>query len=129
MLGLPEGSRVRVAESSRMRLAHLAADEVRLELEEGRVAIKAAHVARKAFVVEAAGVQVRVVGTAFTVSLGAGELEVAVAEGVVALERGEPQTFVRAGERALVNPKDGSVRFFGLTPRVADDLGALGVEV
>ncbi len=129
VLGLPEGSRVRVAESSRMRLAHLAADEVRLELEEGRVAIKAAHVARKAFVVEAAGVQVRVVGTAFTVSLGAGELEVAVAEGVVALERGEPQTFVRAGERALVNPKDGSVRFFGLTPRVADDLGALGVEV
>ncbi|MGI5862402.1 MAG: FecR domain-containing protein [Myxococcales bacterium] len=130
VLGLPEGSRVRVAESSRMRLARLATDEVRLEIEKGRVAIKAAHVERKAFVVEAAGVAVRVVGTAFTVSLGAGELEVAVAEGVVALERGEGlQTFVRAGERVLVNPEDGSVKSFGLTPRVADDLGALGVDV
>lgn len=74
----------------------------------------------RAFVVEASGVQIRAVGTAFAVSLGAQKVEIVVTEGRVQVvpERaaadaesgaaGGPE--LRAGHRAFVTRGEGGVR-------------------
>ncbi|MBI5548903.1 MAG: FecR domain-containing protein [Deltaproteobacteria bacterium] len=127
---LPEGSRVRVASASDLELQRAAKDEVGLVLRKGRVAVQAAHVARKAFVVEAEGAKVRVVGTAFTVGLTEGRIDVAVAEGKVLVELPDgTDKPVRAGERLLIDRARSETLPSGLTQVDRSELGDLGVEV
>lgn len=59
----------------------------RVKLVRGEAHFDVAHDAARPFVVSANGVEVRAVGTAFVVALGAGTVEVVVTEGRVALER------------------------------------------
>jgi RNA polymerase sigma-70 factor (ECF subfamily) len=130
MLKLPDGSRVRVAGESRLHLAQVAREEVRLQVERGRVAIKASHVERKGFVVEAAGVRVRVVGTAFSVGLSDGEVDVAVVEGKVSVELPDGRTrLVKAGERTVLDRKANSLSGRGLQESDREEFAGLEVEL
>ncbi|HEY3445391.1 MAG TPA: FecR domain-containing protein [Myxococcales bacterium] len=131
---LPEGSRVRVASASDLLLSKAAKDEVGLVLKGGRVAVTATHAARKAFLVEAGGATVRVIGTAFTVGLNEGSIEVAVAEGRVVVEMEDGQvTPVSAGERlSMDRSKPIELKDLKPLPLTASDrseLNELGVQV
>lgn len=82
-------------------------DERRIALRGGEALFTVAKDARRPFVVRAGGVEVRAVGTAFNVRLGAGEVEVLVTEGRVQVApRNSPPTatapLVSAGEHAVV---------------------------
>ncbi|MGC4115523.1 MAG: FecR domain-containing protein [Myxococcales bacterium] len=131
---LPEGSRVRVASASDLLLSKAAKDEVGLVLKSGRVAVTATHAARKAFLVEAGGATVRVVGTAFTVGLSEGIVEVAVAEGRVLVELPDGQVKpVSAGERLSMDRSKPieleGIKPLPLTGSDRTEIGELGVEV
>ena len=111
LLTLPDGSRMRLGGGTQLALTRTEADDVALTLERGRVGVHASHRSRRGFVVHANGMSVRVIGTLFTVSQVAGVLEVAVAEGKVAVEppegaplmlgAGERVRFERGGWKAL----------------------------
>jgi hypothetical protein len=97
---LADQSRVRLAGQSELTLMRAEADDVALSLERGKVAVHASHAKRRGFVVHAAGLVVRVIGTVFEVNDTGRAVEVAVSEGRVEVEppRGEA-FFVDAGER------------------------------
>lgn len=102
-LSLPEGSTIALEGATRLRLTHVAAKDVRLDLERGVVRFHVAHVDGRTFVVTARGVAVRVVGTRFRVALreelGVESVFVSVDEGRVAVDRGAVGTaMVSAGE-------------------------------
>lgn len=88
-LTLPEGSRIALESASRVRLAHVAATDVRLELEQGAVRLEVTHVEGRRFVVVTHDVAVRVVGTRFRVGLtNVGTMAVSVEDGRVEVARG-----------------------------------------
>jgi transmembrane sensor len=64
----------------------------RVTLRKGEAHFQVAKDAQRPFVVAAGGVEVRAVGTAFSVELGAKEIEVLVTEGRVAVEKAVPPT-------------------------------------
>lgn len=102
-LTLPEGSRIALEGGTRVRLAHVATHDVRIELERGAVRLAVTHVDGRAFVVVAKEVAVRVVGTRFRVSIDDagdhGTVGVAVEEGRVAVSRGDvAAATISAGE-------------------------------
>ena len=131
---LPEDSRVRVSTASDLLLAKAAKDEVGMVLKSGRVAVKATHAARKAFLVVAGEATVRVVGTAFTVGISEGSIDVAVAEGRVLVEFPDGQAKpVSAGERLSMD-RSKPIELEGLKPQALTnsdrtDLADLGVAV
>jgi len=131
---LPEGSRVRVASASDVVLKKAAKDEVGLVLKSGRVAVTATHAARKAFLIEADGATVRVVGTAFSVGLSEGSIDVAVAEGRVLVELADGQVKpVSAGERLSMDRSKpielDDLKPASLTTSDRTELAELGVQV
>ncbi|MBI2392409.1 MAG: FecR domain-containing protein [Deltaproteobacteria bacterium] len=92
-LTLPEGSRIALEGATRVRLARVARDDVRLELERGAVRLAVTHVEGRRFVVAAREIAVRVVGTRFRVALdgestSGGTVAVVVEEGRVEVARG-----------------------------------------
>ena len=100
---LPDSSIAQLNASTQMRV-EFTARERRVALAEGEVHFNVAKDAARPFVVEAHGVRVRAVGTAFNVRLAGGGVDVLVTEGVVRVERdgaAEPLVLA-ANERATV---------------------------
>lgn len=79
---LPDGSDVTLAGASTLAVRFSEAER-RTELERGQAYFDVASDVSRAFSVRAAGLNVRVLGTAFDVQLGASDVRVSVAEGVV----------------------------------------------
>jgi hypothetical protein len=105
LLQLPDESRVRLSPNSEVTLASTAAEDVKITVKRGRLAVRASHAARKGFVVEAAGVRASVVGTIFSVERTARGAVVAVLEGKVQIEsKGQLPRLVNAGQRVEVIP-------------------------
>ncbi len=133
---LPDGSTVRLNTDSRLELAY-SATERRVRLTRGEAFFSVAKNAVRPFFVEANGVAVRAVGTAFNIRLHADAVEVHVTEGRVRVAdtaRGESligarspeisagdQPLLVAGERAVVAapPMPGEARSPVLADRVA----------
>lgn len=82
-LPLADGSVATINTSSELRIV-LASDNRRIELARGQAWFEVAKDRTRPFVVDAGVAQVRAVGTAFSVSRGAGGVQVAVTEGTVA---------------------------------------------
>lgn len=113
----PDGSTVSVNTDTRIEVAYSAAER-RVRLERGEAHFTVAKQPARPFFVEADGVAVRAVGTAFNVRLRAGAVEVLVTEGRVhmadsvrgasllveqpARSDGDAAPLLRAGERAVV---------------------------
>ncbi len=96
---LPEGSRVVLDTDSRIRLADASLTSVLIEVERGGITIDATHRDGRSFVVLAAGHEVRVVGTRFSVRLRAADVAVAVERGEVRVVAPDgSQRAVKSGE-------------------------------
>lgn len=101
LLTLADGTRMVLDARTRMRMTTVRADLVRIGLEEGGADFDVAHVDGRRFLIDAAGYEVSVIGTHFTVRLGSSRgdatLEVKVERGRVRVAReGHPES-----ERAL----------------------------
>ncbi|MCE2861588.1 MAG: hypothetical protein RIR76_2854 [Verrucomicrobiota bacterium] len=96
---LGDGSVVELNASSQIRVV-LAKDERRVLLLGGEAHFTVAHDPGRPFVVEAAGVSVRAVGTAFNVLIGPGAVEVLVTDGKVAVVD-------RSADTASPSPRSG----------------------
>ncbi len=84
---LPDGSRAEIKDDARISVEYEAARR-RVVLLQGEALFHVAPNPSRPFVVVAGGVEVRAVGTVFSVQLGAKAVEVVVAEGSVAVESG-----------------------------------------
>ena len=101
---LADGSIAEVNHGGRVELAFGAAER-RVRLREGEVHLTVAKDAARPFLVEAGGVTVRAVGTAFNVRRSGDSVEVIVTEGRVQLESGGGAPVpLAAGERASTAP-------------------------
>lgn len=99
---LVDGSRLILEPSTRLRLVHVSARQVRLTLEQGTLDAFVAHAEARPFTVLAGRIEVSVVGTRFRVSVERDDVSVSVDEGRVALrslEANRPApAFLSAGE-------------------------------
>ncbi len=101
---LGDGSIAEVNHGGRLEVA-FGAEERRVRLREGEVHVTVARDESRPFVVEAGGVAVRAVGTAFNVRRDRDAVEVIVTEGRVQLEStGAAAVPLAAGERARATP-------------------------
>jgi transmembrane sensor len=99
---LADGSVAEVKHGGRLEVAFDAAER-RVRLEEGEVHLTVAREKERPFVVEAGGVTVRAVGTAFSVRLERDQVDVLVTEGRVQIESPAGAAVpVARGERARV---------------------------
>lgn len=107
---LPDGSVVELKSGAEIAVDYAGALR-RVTLIKGVALFQVAKNPDRAFVVTAAGVQVRAVGTAFTVELGRANVDVVVTEGRVAVAQSDltpapspvAPTFVNAGKRMTVD--------------------------
>lgn len=83
---LPDGSILKLNEGAVFTVLYTAAER-RIQLERGEAFFKVMKDPERPFIVEAGGATVQALGTAFNVRLGAGELDVLVAEGTVGVAR------------------------------------------
>ena len=83
---LTDGTVVELRDGAELTVA-FTADLRRVRLEHGEAHFQVAKNPARPFVVDAGGVDVRAVGTAFSVQVGAAEVEVIVTEGQVAVEK------------------------------------------
>lgn len=106
VLTLTDGSRLAIQPHASVRVESDAAGEVRLEQSSGEVAYDVAHRPQRSFVVRAAGVVVRVKGTAFTLRVSAEAVWVRVDRGRVAVEDASGAMELGAGEevKRVVRP-------------------------
>lgn len=103
---LSDGTRVHVNRHSQLRV-HYAKDNRQLWLDQGEIYLQVAANKTRPFLVYAGESQVRVVGTAFDVRFDAGEVAVAVKQGIVAMT-GRPNmaaVMLYAGDRAQLLPE------------------------
>lgn len=101
---LPDSSIAQLNASTQLRV-EFTARERRVALAEGEAHFNVAKDAARPFVVEAQGVRVRAVGTAFNVRLAGGEVNVLVTEGVVRVERdGTAEPLVLAANEQTTVP-------------------------
>lgn len=114
---LSDGSIVELNENSAMT-AQFTAGERHIELIRGEIHCTVAKDAARPFTVNANGILVRAVGTAFNVRLNSGAVEVLVTEGQISLHEtdtaAQEAPLVSAGERAVVTFADHS----GLRPQI-----------
>lgn len=128
VLSLPDSSTVRLAEESQLTLERLDVDDVGLRLQQGRVAIRAAHVERQGFAVSAGGLRIQVVGTVFGVASSKALTEVAVSEGRVRVELPDGEReLVAAGQRLIID-RLGRVRLSVLSADWKRELAHVGRE-
>src|SRR5271154_4625095 len=114
---LVEGSRVVLDPESRVALAEASSTSVRIEVQRGGVTIDATHRDERQFVVVAAGHEVRVVGTRFSVRLRGVQVDVGVERGEVrVLAPDGSQRAVRAGESWSSAPQDGPHEMAAVAP-------------
>lgn len=129
-LALPDGSRVELKDGTRI-VVQYSATERRVLLTGGEAHFSVWKNRDRPFVVDAAGVEVRAVGTAFNVRLGAEQVEVLVTEGRVRVEqalplgdpgaraRAAPDVEISVGERAVV-PITSAISEVPASPMVID---------
>lgn len=86
---LPDGSIIELRHDARVAVA-FSGTLRRVVLEQGEAHFRVAKNPERPFVVSAAGVDFRAVGTAFTVQLGERKVEMLVTEGTVAVENARP---------------------------------------
>jgi transmembrane sensor len=99
---LADGSVAEARDGARLEVAFDPAER-RVRLQEGEVHLTVAKDAARPFVVEAGGVKVRAVGTAFSVRLERDQVDVLVTEGRVEVEsKGGTPVPVASGERARI---------------------------
>jgi transmembrane sensor len=106
-LTLADGSVVELNQGGKIE-TDFTPGERRVRLVSGEAHFKVAKNPARPFIVDAGGVAVRAVGTAFEVRRGSGEVEVLVTEGKVHVERpaeAAAPTPLVAGERALVDTR------------------------
>lgn len=121
-------ARVQMAKATRVRFDRMSASELRLLLSQGRIDVDF-HPARKGeqrMVIASAAVDVRVVGTRFTVDVdAAGNTAVSVREGVVeVVPRASGQTrSLRAGERVEVRADGGDATEQAVRDAIDAELG------
>lgn len=127
---LPEQSRMRISAASEVTLVSTTPKAISVKLSRGRVTTQASHAPGREFLVEADGLLVRVVGTAFTVGSSEREVEVVVGEGTVMVEppRGE-SLLLRAGQRMRFERERWRARSSGLAASHRAEFSALGVSV
>ncbi len=82
---LVDGSRLVLDPSTRLRLVHVSARQVRLMLEEGALDAYVTHADTRPFTILAGSIEVSVIGTRFRVALEQEDVSVSVDEGRVAL--------------------------------------------
>lgn len=113
---LDDGSVVELRDGAQITVEY-SAEFRRVELKNGQALFEVAKSNARPFIVQAAGVEVRAVGTAFAVDRGTNQVEVLVTEGRVAVDRSrlgpatassstiQPATlaFVDAGKRLVVD--------------------------
>ncbi|MBX5481604.1 MAG: FecR domain-containing protein [Myxococcaceae bacterium] len=131
VLRLPEQSRARLAPQSSASILRATKEEIALRLQSGTVTVKAAHVPRKEFLVDAEAAQVRVVGTAFRVRRDPDRVIVTVAEGRVLVEpKDGPGRLIDAGHTVAIT-SDGTWAQDALDAQWDDtsDFDALGVAL
>lgn len=103
---LPDSSIAQLNASTQMHI-QFSPQERRVALTGGEAHFNVAKDAARPFVVEAHGVRVRAVGTAFNVRLVDGAVDVLVTEGVVRIERdGAPEPLVLAANERTSVPTD-----------------------
>lgn len=103
---LPDSSIAQLNASTQLHI-QFSRQERRVALTGGEAHFNVAKDAARPFVVEAHGVRVRAVGTAFNVRLVAGAVDVLVTEGVVRIERdGAPEQLVLAANERTTVPTD-----------------------
>ncbi|MBL9205466.1 MAG: FecR domain-containing protein [Opitutaceae bacterium] len=123
---LPDGTRVEVRSGASLAV-DFSGPLRRVTLQRGEALFQVAKDPQRAFVVSAAGVEVRAVGTAFLVGVGGAGVDVIVTEGKVAVRTGPassmpegnnlvspseapaPATYVDAGRRLMVGLAPGQV--------------------
>jgi transmembrane sensor len=135
---LSDGSLLRLKEGSELTVA-FTATERRVHLRRGEAFFSVMKDPTRPFLVEADGVTVRAVGTAFTVELGSGGVDVVVAEGTVRVAASAERAakdisptpakdlaaaLVDAGERAVVRADGGMASPIHVTPISAEALSA-----
>ncbi len=108
-MALPDGSRVELKDGTRL-VVQYSERERRVQLAGGEAHFSVWKDAQRPFVVVAAGVEVRAVGTAFNVRLAERDLSVLVTEGRVQVEPVAPAgaapvatTLITVGQRAIVD--------------------------
>lgn len=130
LMRLSDGSRLKLNADSQLALTRVAADEVALHLERGTVLVGASHARRKGFVIHSQGLMVHVVGTTFSVATAPGGIEVAVAEGRVAVEPpGTLPVFVNAGQKARFDTQRWRMRRERLPTRAKAELMRVAASV
>lgn len=95
---LADGSKVMLAAASSLSLSTAQENEVVLSLDDGSATFDVAKRPSRKFVVRAGGVEVRVVGTKFTVNRHGAEVSVAVERGIVEVREGDQITRLTAGQ-------------------------------
>lgn len=115
LVALSDGSQITLNTSSKA-IVRYTTERRGITLVEGEALFDVAKNKARAFVVEARGIEVRAVGTSFSVlSLPGRPFEVQVREGVVRIERPHAQPFLLpATKRATIGP-DGAVTIEALT--------------
>ncbi len=106
-LALPDGSRVELRDGTQL-VVQYSEKERRVKLTGGEAHFSVWKDKARPFIVDAAGVEVRAVGTAFNVRLGAREVQVLVTEGRVEVAQPANPTstepaYVSVGEQAIVS--------------------------
>jgi transmembrane sensor len=108
VLELPDGSKVELEASARVRIEKFSPEDARLVLLHGAARFDVQHRAARSFVVRAGSVDVAVIGTRFRVGLGlgsadsvTGRVDVEVERGIVEVRRpgSTPPVTLAAGER------------------------------
>jgi len=120
---LPDGTRVELNAGAELEV-DFSGPLRRVALRRGEAHFQVAKDAQRTFVVEAGGVAVRAVGTAFSVGMASGTIEVLVTEGHVAVEspaRGQPMTAVSAVPAAGAAPE--AVPVVGAGRRIRVEVG------
>lgn len=112
---LPDGSVINLNRGA-VVIEHFTSGERRVRLLRGEALFKVAKDPSRPFYVEASGVAVRAVGTAFNVRLDAASVEVLVTEGKVGVERTAPGSASRQAER-LVSLEMGERTVVSLSPK------------
>jgi transmembrane sensor len=97
-LMLADGSSAQLGRAAHVQVVEQTDHQVRLDQSSGRVRYDVTPNASRRFVVEAHGVQVRVVGTVFSVDVSDPEVAVSVERGIVEVEAGERVVRLVAGD-------------------------------
>lgn len=105
-LTLLDGSVAQLSDSARVEVAVQSEDLVRVSQHSGRVRYEVAPDPARSFVVDAIGVEVRVIGTVFSVEVAGEHVEVQVERGQVEVVSGERVARLGASEQLRVEALD-----------------------